>query len=262
MVSIIIDNRERELAKLIPAFDTEKIFKTIEIEPLHLADLIIEHKGRKIHFERKSLNDLASSIKDGRYKEQSMRLSGLAEENHNIYYIIEGNLDSYNAVRNRIPKETIYSTIISLSYFKGFSVIRTNNTTETTEVIISFANKLNKEADRKVHYEIKNNEEVDTIDKKQDEVVKYTSSLSHVKKDNINKSNIGAYMLSCIPGISTKTCFQVLENFNNSLSELCIYLKDNNDDFERLKSLELAITNGKTRKLSSSNVQNIIHYLS
>ena len=36
--------------------------------------------------ERKSLADLESSIKDGRYENQSYRLDGLPVINHNIYY--------------------------------------------------------------------------------------------------------------------------------------------------------------------------------
>ena len=41
--------------------------------------------------ERKSLNDLESSIKDGRYNEQSLRLDKYDLANHNIYYLIELN---------------------------------------------------------------------------------------------------------------------------------------------------------------------------
>ena len=45
-----------------------------------------------ILIERKSLNDLESSIKDGRYSEQSIRLNSSEIHNHNIYYLIEGNI--------------------------------------------------------------------------------------------------------------------------------------------------------------------------
>lgn len=41
-------------------------------------------------FERKSISDLLASLKDGRYEEQSYRLSGSNTNNHNIIYIIEG----------------------------------------------------------------------------------------------------------------------------------------------------------------------------
>ena len=50
--------------------------------------------------ERKTLNDLASSIKDGRYKEQGYRLSNCSLHNHNIFYLIEDNLSSYNSKFN------------------------------------------------------------------------------------------------------------------------------------------------------------------
>jgi len=38
--------------------------------------------------ERKSLADLESSIKDGRYKEQSFRLNETSLHNHNIIYLL------------------------------------------------------------------------------------------------------------------------------------------------------------------------------
>ena len=41
-------------------------------------------KEEKLVIERKSINDLLSSIKDGRYAEQSYRLNGLPNHNHNI----------------------------------------------------------------------------------------------------------------------------------------------------------------------------------
>jgi len=44
---------------------------SFKIEPLHLGDVLISDK---IIIERKQWNDLASSIIDGRYSEQSARL--------------------------------------------------------------------------------------------------------------------------------------------------------------------------------------------
>ena len=51
---------------------------------------------------RESLNDLASSIKDGRYAEQSFRLSNIEHHNHNIIYLIEGDRSIYSTRYNRI----------------------------------------------------------------------------------------------------------------------------------------------------------------
>ena len=67
-------------------------------------------------FERKSLNDLASSIKDGRYAEQSFRLDGYqAVPNHNIVYLIEGDLSKYRENKyTHITKKTLLSSMFSI----------------------------------------------------------------------------------------------------------------------------------------------------
>ena len=83
-----IDNRERKLIQLLKAYNDQFGFKNIEfvVEKLDLGDFIIcdDNDNEKLIVERKSLNDLASSIKDGRYIEQSHRLTGYPIHNHNI----------------------------------------------------------------------------------------------------------------------------------------------------------------------------------
>ena len=104
-----------------------KLYK-IKIEQLHIGDIVIEDDSGKtiLIFERKTLNDLAASIKDGRYNEQSFRLNKEQIHNHNIIYIIEGDIERYNEKRTHISKKTLISTMFSLLYYKGFSVYRTN----------------------------------------------------------------------------------------------------------------------------------------
>ena len=64
----------------------------IKSERLPLGDIIIHDPAQQkdiVLFERKSLNDLAASIQDGRYKEQSFRLTQTTDfHNHNIYLIV------------------------------------------------------------------------------------------------------------------------------------------------------------------------------
>ena len=66
----------------------------IETGNLDIGDFIIKDDNDEIKmiFERKTIADLMSSIKDGRYKEQSYRLSQFPLNNHHIFYVIEGNL--------------------------------------------------------------------------------------------------------------------------------------------------------------------------
>ena len=102
-------------------------YKSIEVivENLPLSDIILKDENDRelVLIERKSINDLASSIQDGRYNEQSYRLDNTEIHNHNIIYLIEGNLSMWRNRYSRITQDTIYSAMVSLMYYKGFSVL-------------------------------------------------------------------------------------------------------------------------------------------
>ena len=66
-------------------------------------------------FERKSLSDLIASIKDGRYNEQSLRLSECEVNNRNIYYIIEGNTMNFCNRQNETNQKMLFSSMLSIS---------------------------------------------------------------------------------------------------------------------------------------------------
>ena len=94
---IKIDYREDDLKTNMNLLFREHSHE-IETENLALGDIILLNNEREenVIFERKSLYDLASSIKDGRYAEQSFRLNECQQHNHNIIYVIEGDLERYN----------------------------------------------------------------------------------------------------------------------------------------------------------------------
>jgi ERCC4-type nuclease len=89
-----------------------------------------------------------SSIKDGRYEEQSYRLNGLDHHNHNIIYLIEGDVNRLNPFKSNyhVEKLMAYSAMFSLNYYKGFSVFRSINMEETATIICNMAYKLEKDA--------------------------------------------------------------------------------------------------------------------
>ena len=153
---IKIDTRERELLKIctmlleaVPAFKDLKIV----VEPLPLGDIIINNgQIDNIIVERKSLSDLASSIKDGRYDEQSYRLNGLPHHNHNIVYLIEGDLAKFNSFKERIDKQILYSAMFSINYYKGFSLMRSINMDETAFIICNMAYKIGKDLNKQPYF--------------------------------------------------------------------------------------------------------------
>ena len=87
-VDIIIDSRESSLIKIIESRDLDIYKDHIKVskEQLENGDIQIKFNENVFIYERKTINDLISSVKDGRYKEQKQRLLSNFQ---NINYIIE-----------------------------------------------------------------------------------------------------------------------------------------------------------------------------
>lgn len=263
-MNVIVDVREKALIKLLNAykfmFEMEHI--NIQLEALDIGDVIIKdtkNNEERIIFERKHISDLASSIVDGRYKEQSFRLNSACNlSNHNIIYIIEGSISSLNSKFTKVKPSAIYSAICSLQYFKGFSVMKTINTEETCEYILRMADKIFKENELHPYY--LNNEEQNDIQAYNRNIfdnTNYTDVVKRTKKDNITRDNIGIIMLSQIPGISPTTARHLLKNGEKSIFN---FVNDCNTDPNYLSSIEFE-SNGKIRKLSRTSIDSIEKYL-
>ena len=152
-MEIIIDYREKKLIKLMKSQLELYEYKNIEIkiENLPLGDIIVKKNNEELLIiERKTLNDLASSIRDGRYKEQSFRLNNTNLHNHNIIYLIEGDITMWSNSFTNIKPETLYVTLFSLLYFSGFSVMRTLTLAETGEFILRITDKLIRSKNKKL----------------------------------------------------------------------------------------------------------------
>lgn len=238
---------------------------TIEIVTLDIGDIILyDDDGKEIMIiERKTLNDLASSIKDGRYKEQGYRLSNCSLHNHNIFYLIEGNLSSYNNKFNnnkfnRIDKKTLLSAFVSITYFKGFSLYRTNNLTETAEWILSYANKIQKDKNQKCYYNNNNENNNEKNNEKNNDIIPetYVNVCSRVKKNNITLDNIGAIMLSQIPGVSTNVAEKIMQEYK-TIGNLIEHLKENQEILNTIKIGK----DDKLRKISKTTILNINKFL-
>ena len=140
-MKIIIDERETALYDLFPKSGKIAIVKKV----LNLGDIIFSNDDETsiyMVFERKSFRDLLASIKDGRYAEQSYRLTNCFPEPHNIVYLLEG---MFSTLPREEDKKLVVSCMASLNYFKGFSVMRTVSIAETAQHILFMAEKIDKE---------------------------------------------------------------------------------------------------------------------
>lgn len=219
-----IDNREPKVIQ-----NALGEFFTIELSNLDLGDYIFQSDNEIIIIERKSINDLLSSVKDSRYSEQSERL---LNSNCKIYYIIEGNIPKNDSIERKI----IYSCIFSLSYKKNFHVILLNNQQDTINYLKEFYQRFYE------YSESSNNTNSNS------------SNLSNItKKNTINKKNINIIMLSQIPGVSYKTAEQILQD--KTLFDFIYELQQSNN-YEILDTIKI-----NNRKLGKNIKQNIIDYL-
>jgi ERCC4-type nuclease len=201
---------------------TSTINHEIKSERLPIGDVIIYDptQGQEkdiVIFERKTLADLAASIRDGRYKEQSFRLIETAAatgfNTHHIVYIIEGDLSRYDERHTQITKTALQSAMVSLMYYKGFSVIRTMNLGETADFILHFADKVAKEGPLSVA-------DVATTATTATTATVYSEvSAKKEKRDYITRENIGEIMLAQVPGVSAKMAAAILAKYGGSIYE-------------------------------------------
>lgn len=289
---IKIDYRENNLLATMNLLFKEHSHE-IQHENLPLGDIIIVDEStsvEKIIVERKTLYDLAASIKDGRYNEQSFRLNNIPLPNHNIIYLIEGDFEKYNVAKGRVDKKTLYSAMVALQYFKGFSIYKSKHINETCEFIIHFANKLQRESKKHPYYmsekqevskslelitintdtaantntDISSTDDVkelsnDTIIEQKNESSSkhYCEVMKKVKKDNITPDNIGEIMLSTIPGVSSKSAIAIM-NVYKTVPNLKFRLEETPDC---LSSIRIDGNNGQIRRLTKPSIESIKRFI-
>jgi ERCC4-type nuclease len=245
-MKLILDCREKSLYDACQdLIKTTEIFKSITIDTgnLEVGDIIIRNEDDNsdlIIIERKTVNDLLASITDGRYREQSFRLSGIDHENHNIMYLIEGPIAGAN-------KQMVYSSMCSLNYYKGFSVIRTDNIKETAYMILNMNLKLKKE-NKKSYYPNTNLRE---------EEIKYCSVVKKKKNDNVTPENFGELVLCQIPYVNSVTAVTIMKEFK-TLNNLIERIKE---DINCLDNMTYHTEKNQKRKISKKCIENIVTFL-
>ena len=250
---IVIDFREKDILNFCNSqLNGRDIIITSENLPL--GDIKID----KLLIERKSINDLAASIVDGRYKEQSFRLNKALDEGYKVFYFIEGNMDLYTG---SISKNTLISTIYSLTH-KGFQVLLTKNSKESSLFILQFAEKMknDKSKNEKMNKkELINNSEFNEHEIQKELTYENTEGIVQKKKNkNITKENISVFMLCQIPGISITTAGILLKKYGH-ISKLIIAINNNPNEineFEYIKEANIKDSNIKEANIKEANIKN------
>ena len=217
-------------------------------ESLDLGDIIIcnDQQDILLLFERKTVSDLQSSITDGRFSEQSFRLNNLPVHNHNICYLVEGDLNKVSSY-SRINTNALYSSLAVIMYFKGFSLYKTSSIKETAFFIFRVGEKIHKEKYKPGFYN-GNDKEINNT--------QYCEVVKTSKKSNVTPDNIGILMIMQIPGISASSAQVIMKKYKN-ITVLIEALKNNDPELFNLR-LE---SSSSSRKISKTSIQNLKLYL-
>lgn len=274
-MKVIIDEREASLYDICLEHECwNKELIVLEKRVLQLGDVLFMSDDETTTFlciERKSLQDLLASIKDGRYSEQSYRLSNCFPNPHNVVYLLEGMLSTVK------DKKLVISCIASLNYFKGFSVHRTVSLAETALYILCMADKIAREfkkGGRTYGFGVAsltasapippplntpglntpglNNTLTNPSVEKPLESTDYCDVVKVSKKANITKENIGQLFLMQIPGISSAISIEIMKPFANFL-EFVDHIRSEPEYLSQIK------VNG--RKIGSNVIKGINEFI-
>lgn len=265
MSKLVIDNREKYIIKYIDDFNNKinetnndsknksknkKIIK-YEIKQLDIGDILIYVNNKLfIVIERKTINDLISSIMDGRYREQKLRLKALMEKHNRrlkIIYLIEGKL--IGKQKSSMPNSTIWSTMCKLIMRDNFIVFRSKSIKESVNFIKTMSNKavesykandyitsLNNE--NNIEGNVNNTEgDINKIEDSKNLFSQYASSIRIKKKENLTPGICFSRQLAQIPGVSARIALCIM-NIYSSMPKLIIayeaigkkYNDENNSD--------------------------------
>ena len=200
-LKLLIDNRESELKE----YFKEK--KEVEFLNLDVGDVCFKKNDEVILvIERKTINDLSSSICDGRYREQKTRLLGCFDKDR-ILYLIEGNISTQTTVKG--GTSTLVGSLINIQFRDGIKVYKTASIKETIYFIEKLFTKLEKDIDTYWKY----NNEISIND--------YSATLKIKKKDNMTSEVWFHKQLTLIPQVSGKIA-EVITMHYKSVKDLVL----------------------------------------
>lgn len=289
MFELLIDTRETLLKNhFINNYnkDSVKDIIRIEVKQLELGDLIINYKfsiddvQKNIPImiiERKTICDLCSSIRDGRHKEQKMRLLN-SYNNSIVYYLIEGSIENevYKSKKYTNDEKMIYGSIINCLVRDNIKIIKTDKIEETIKYIEYIISKLQKQPDIfKKNINLISNQSCTNNDNTNVNASNtnntnnnqinndYSATIKTKKKDNMTPEICYLFQLCQIPGVSNNSAKIIAEKYPKMCSLINEYGKMETEKEKELMLSELKMTGttGKVRKLGPVLSKRIYSYL-
>ena len=242
-MEFLIDNREIKAKH----YFEDKPFVTVQ--NLDLGDFIFKYNNEIVCLiERKTISDLLASIKDGRYKEQKIRLQNCGIETHKIMYLIEGAKLSLWDLSDKVVLSCITSTMIR----DNLKVFRTTGIEETINFLARIYNRLIEHPNK-------------ILPNTEDKIVhlNYANTLKVRKKDNLTPQVCNILQLAQIPSVSQAMASTILDKYG-SIYNLCKaydQISDVKDREKMVAELKYNLTGGKQRRIGFVASSRLYQYL-
>jgi len=179
-IQVIADDRESQ-SQVIDALKSHEGVE-VTVRRLDLGDYLLD--GRLL-FERKTLIDLAASLKDGRWFEQAIRLAASPLRKA---IILEGS--SKSLADSEMRREALQGALITLTLFLGIPLLRSANAEETARLMLYAACQFDQIAEQSTHQ-------------------------FHKGKRPKGKRKTQLRILQSLPGIGPSTADKLLEHFGS-----------------------------------------------
>lgn len=244
-ILIQVDSRERDLYDCLKT-QTDYPVTSLALE---IGDIMIINSEKPLLIiERKTLADLASSNRDGRYREQRARLLSMRGQGIPICYMLEyGN--GWNSELNRVftgnvTENLLFTIVTRLQLHYGVPVLTSKDTHGTGVQILHFCKMLKE----KPGLFMPNSGIV--ADATAAAAV-YTEALSAQKSANRCLKHVAANMLSAIPGIGGKLSEGILDLCEGTLESV---VKKSKEELALLKVGKRAVG-----KVAAEKIWNALH---
>lgn len=228
-MEIILDERESKLKALLQELSY------VSCKSLDIGDVHIQIDGEtKLLIERKTNEDMKSSLFDGRYKEQKRRI---LETGYPIMYILEGESFLFDKKMETSTDKAMQTIELSLGLNNQTRIMRTRNVDETA-LYLKMCGQF-----------YVNNKTTDGHTSAED--------LLCVKKSRcVNSTNMLKIMLCQIPGVSVKIASSISAHFQGE--SLQFFSRLNNEE-KLIEDLSTIMIN--KRKIGKITAKKIVSYL-
>lgn len=251
MVQITVDTREPLLASLLQSYPGRSgTGISVEVIPLDIADVRIQFGEEAfILVERKSCMDLISSVKDGRYREQKVRLLASGAKTHHLFYLLEGvpsmtELQELDMCIGGMQPSVLSGAILHTMLRDGIHVVCVPNTEETAAWVWTMAQKC-----------LANPEKIlGGAGAGGSGGTGYAHHIRMKKMDNVTPDVCYLMQLSQIPTISVTIASEIVAKYPTML-RLLTHLSHLGSDEERIRCLS------EIPKIGKKKAQQLLSYL-